>query len=83
MIRVEVPGVIVNGRSIQIQQGHSFFGSSTPLFTVNGVIVPSIDNINPVEVKSISVLKGSAAAIYGVNGTNGVICIVLKNGTEK
>jgi TonB-dependent SusC/RagA subfamily outer membrane receptor len=83
MIRVEVPGVIVNGRSIQIQQGHSFFGSSTPLFTVNGVIVPSIDNVNPVEVKSISVLKGSAAAIYGVNGTNGVICIVLKNGTEK
>ena len=83
MIRGEVPGVIVSGRSIQIQQGHSFFGSSTPLFTVNGVIVPSIDNINPVEVKSISVLKGSAAAIYGVNGTNGVLCIVLKNGTEK
>jgi hypothetical protein len=83
MIRAEVPGVIVSGRSIQIQQGHSFFGSSTPLFTVNGVIVPSIDNINPVEVKSISVLKGSAAAIYGVNGTNGVLCIVLKNGTEK
>jgi hypothetical protein len=83
MIRVEVPGVIVSGRSIQIQQGHSFFGSSTPLFTVNGMIVPSIDNINPVEVKSISLLKGSAASIYGVNGTNGVICIVLKNGTEK
>ncbi len=83
MIRVEVPGVIVNGRSIQIQQGHSFFGSSTPLFTVNGVIVPSIDNINPVEVKSISLLKGSAASIYGVNGTNGVICILLKNGAEK
>lgn len=83
MIRIEVPGVIVSGRSIQIQQGHSFFGSSTPLFTVNGVIVPSIDNINPTEVKSISVLKGSSASIYGVNGTNGVICIVLKNGSEK
>jgi len=83
MIRAEVPGVIVSGRSVQIQQGHSFFGSSTPLFTVNGVIVPSIDNVNPLEVKSISILKGSAASIYGVNGTNGVICIVLKNGTEK
>ena len=83
MIRAELPGVIVSGRSIQIQQGHSFFGSSTPLFTVNGVIVPSIDNINPVEVKSISLLKGSAASIYGLNGSNGVICIVLKNGTER
>jgi TonB-dependent starch-binding outer membrane protein SusC len=72
----------VSGRSIQIQQGHSFYGSSTPLFVVNGVIVTSIDNINPVEVKSIKVIKGTAAAIYGVQGTNGVLSITLKNGTE-
>ncbi len=82
MIRGEVSGVIVTGRSIQIQQGHSFFGSSTPLFLVNGVKVMSIDNINPREVKSISVLKGSAASIYGNDGSNGVISITLKNGTE-
>ncbi len=83
MIRAEVPGVVVNGRSIVIQQGHSFFGSSTPLFVINGVIVTSIDNVNPLEVKSIKVLKGSAAAIYGQQGTNGVITITLKNGTEQ
>jgi hypothetical protein len=83
MIRDEVPGVTVNGRSITIQQAHSFFGSGTPLFVVNGVIVQTIDNINPVEVKSIGLLKGSSAAIYGVNGSNGVISITLKNGTEK
>jgi TonB-dependent SusC/RagA subfamily outer membrane receptor len=83
MIRCEVSGVLVSGRSVQIQQGHSFFGSSTPLFVVNGVIVQSIDNINPLEVKSIAVLKGTSAAIYGVNGTNGVISITLKNGTER
>ncbi len=82
-IRGEVSGVVVSGRSIQIQQGHSFFGSSTPLFVVNGVIVPSIDYINPVEVKSIEVLKGSAAAIYGVQGSNGVLSIKLLNGSEK
>jgi len=83
MIREEVPGVTVNGRNITIQQAHSFFGSSTPLFVVNGVIVQTIDNINPVEVKSIGLLKGASAAIYGVNGSNGVISITLKNGTEK
>lgn len=83
MIRCEVPGVVVNGRNITVQQGHSFFGSSTPLFVVNGVIVQTIDNINPVEVKSIGLLKGTSAAIYGVNGSNGVISITLKNGTEK
>jgi TonB-dependent SusC/RagA subfamily outer membrane receptor len=83
MIRGEVSGVVVSGRSIKIQQGHSFFGSSDPLFVVNGVIVNSIDNVNPVEVKSINVLKGSAAAIYGVRGANGVISITLINGSEK
>ena len=83
MIRCEVSGVVVSGKNIQIQQGHSFFGSSTPLFVINGVIVNSIDNINPVEVKSITVLKGSSAAIYGVQGANGVISITLINGSEK
>jgi TonB-dependent starch-binding outer membrane protein SusC len=83
MIRGEVSGVMVSGRSITIQQGHSFFGSSTPLFVVNGVKVMSIDNINPLEVKSIHVLKGTSAAIYGTEGSNGVLSITLKNGTEK
>jgi TonB-dependent SusC/RagA subfamily outer membrane receptor len=83
MIRGEVSGVIVSGRNVQIQQGHSFFGSSEPLFVVNGTIVNSIDNINPLEVKSITVLKGSSAAIYGVRGANGVISINLINGSEK
>ena len=83
MIRGEVSGVVVSGRSVQIKQGHSFFGSGTPLFVINGVIVNSIDNVNPVEVKSIAVLTGSQAAIYGVRGSNGVISITLLNGSEK
>ena len=83
MIRGEVSGVIVTGRSVTIQQGHSFYGSSTPLFMVNGVKVMSIDNISPLEVKSIRVLKGTSATIYGNEGSNGVISITLKNGTEK
>jgi len=83
MIRAEVSGVVVSGRSVQIRQGHSFYGSSAPLFTINGVIVESIDNVNPLDVSSIKVLKGSESAIYGVRGSNGVISITLKNGTEK
>ncbi len=83
MIRAEVTGVRVNGNTVQIQQGHSFFGDSTPLFVVNGVIVNSIDDVNPVEVKSIKVLKGSAASIYGLKGSNGVLSITLYDGSEK
>lgn len=83
MLRGEVSGVVVSGNSVQIQQGKSFFGSSTPLFVINGVVVNSIDNVNPLEVKAIKVLKGSQAAIYGVRGANGVISIDLINGSEK
>jgi TonB-dependent SusC/RagA subfamily outer membrane receptor len=83
MIRGEVRGVVVSGKSVTIEQGHSFFGSSEPLYVVNGMVVPSIDYINPQEVKSINILKGSSAAIYGVRGSNGVISITLKNGSER
>jgi len=83
MIQNEVSGVLVSGRSIVIQQQNSFFGSSDPLFVVDGVIVSSIDFVNPVEVKSISVLTGSSAAIYGVRGANGVISITCINGSEE
>jgi TonB-dependent starch-binding outer membrane protein SusC len=83
MIQNEVPGVLVNGKSFVIQQQNSFFGSSDPLLVVDGVIVNDIDYINPIEVKSISVLTGSAASLYGVNGANGVISITLIKGSDK
>lgn len=83
MIRQEVPGVVVSGKSIVVQQQNSFFGSSSPLFVVNGVRVTSIDYINPLDVKSIQLLKGSSANIYGNDGANGVISITLLSGKEK
>lgn len=83
MIRAEVPGVTVSGSTVQIHQGHSFIGSSTPLFVINGAIVNSIDNVNPLEVKSIKVLTGTEASIYGLQGSNGVLSITLKNGSER
>lgn len=83
MIRHEVTGVVVSGKSIVVQGPNSFFGSSQPLFVVNGVRVYSIDNINPNEVKSIKLLKGSAANIYGNDGANGVIVIDLQGSADK
>jgi len=78
MIKSEVPGVTVNGTSIQLQQGPGSFTSATePLFVVDGTVVNQINNIVPSEVRSISLLKGSAASIYGSRGANGVIVITL------
>jgi Outer membrane receptor for ferrienterochelin and colicins len=83
LIRGQVPGVQVNGTSIMIRSASSINESNEPLFVVDGVPVSAIDNISPQEVKSIEVLKGSAASIYGSRGSNGVILINLLRGNDK
>ncbi len=77
MIRGRVPGVQVTGNKITIRGIVSINSSTDPLFVVDGAVVGSIDNINPRQVKSISVLKGSDASIYGSRGAGGVILITL------
>ena len=50
-----------------------------PLLIIDGVADADIRSINFQEVESIDVLKdGSAAAIYGTRGSNGVIIITTK-----
>lgn len=50
-----------------------------PLIIIDGVSGADINSINFQEVETIDVLKdGSAAAIYGTRGTNGVIIITTK-----
>ena len=77
MIRGEVAGVQVNGNSIRIQGASSLMLSTEPLFVVDGSVVNSISDIQPYNVKSIEILKGSSASIYGSRGANGVILIKL------
>jgi TonB-dependent SusC/RagA subfamily outer membrane receptor len=78
MIRGEVPGVRVSGKSIKVQNSSSFLMGTEPLYIVDGVTMQSIDLIMPQMVKSIEVLKGASASIYGSRGSNGVILITLK-----
>lgn len=77
-----VPGLIISWSgstaTINIRGANSFYGSTEPLFVVDGSVVDRIDDINPREVKSIEVLKDGGAAIYGSRGANGVILITLK-----
>ena len=53
-------------------------GSTDPLILVDGQEWQDISALNPNDIKSIDVLKGSATAIYGVRGANGVILITTK-----
>jgi TonB-dependent SusC/RagA subfamily outer membrane receptor len=82
-LRGTVPGLQVRGKSITIQGISSNNPNSEPLYVVDGMIVSSIEYITPTEIKSIEVLKGAAASIYGSRGANGVLMINLIRGPEK
>lgn len=59
----------------------TFGGGSSPLVLVDGV-ERSLNDIDPAEIESFSVLKdASASAMYGVRGANGVIIINTKRGS--
>ncbi|TKG97431.1 SusC/RagA family TonB-linked outer membrane protein [Puteibacter caeruleilacunae] len=70
-----------NSGNITIRGMGTFSGAgNNPLVLVDGV-PSSLDNINPNDVKSISVLKDAAsAAIYGSRAANGVILVETKRG---
>ncbi|WP_439127600.1 TonB-dependent receptor plug domain-containing protein [Polaribacter sp.] len=75
-IRGKVPGVSVNGNnSIRIRGISNFGGGSNPLFVLNGTQVDAttFGDIVPTTIKTVKVLKGPDAAIYGLRGANGVI----------
>ena len=88
----KVAGVIVKQSSgepgsrsqITIRGSRSFVGNNEPLYVVDGMPVYSGDrtiDINPNDIKSMSVLKGpTAAALYGLRASNGVIVIETRKG---
>jgi TonB-dependent SusC/RagA subfamily outer membrane receptor len=84
MIQREVSGVWVdpNTKTIIIQGSRNMSGFVKPLFVVDGTYTSDISYIAPSSVKSISVLKGTAAAIYGSRGFGGVIIIRTKSYDE-
>ncbi len=77
-----IPG---DAPSVQIRGRNSINASSEPYVVVDGIPLSrtdgSINDINPNDIESIEILKDpSAVAIYGVNGSNGVILITTKRG---
>ncbi len=70
-------------QQILIRGQRSLTASNAPLIVLNGIPFPgSLSDINPVDIKSISILKdASATAIYGSRGANGVILITTNTGT--
>ncbi len=67
------------GYDIILRGTNTLTSGQGPLIIVDGVSGVDMKNISPEEVESIDVLKdGSAAAIYGTRGSNGVLIITTK-----
>lgn len=69
-----------NNSDFWIRGISSFAGNTSPLVLIDG-IERSLNDIDPDEIASFSILKDAAAsAVYGVRGANGVIMIETKRG---
>lgn len=75
-------GIPGQGIGFRIRGSASINNSSQPLFVVDGLpISTGLNNINPDEIESFSILKDAAAtSLYGSRAANGVILITTKKG---
>ncbi len=68
---------------VRIRGVGSINAGNDPLYVVDGVFMKDISAINSSDIESMEILKdASAAAIYGVQGSNGVVLITTKQGKE-
>ena len=90
MLQGKVAGVVVTptsgrpgaGVSIRVRGTGSLRGNTEPLWVIDGVVGDAMADLNPNDIESISILKdGSATALYGSRGANGVVQVTTKRAT--
>ena len=79
-VTVANSGVPGSSPSVLIR-GLGSIGNNTPLYVIDGVITGNLSGISPNDIESISVLKdASTTAVYGAQGSSGVILVTTKKG---
>jgi len=76
------PRVLVRGRTTLGGNAGTYASNTAPLVVIDGIPGRSMDEIDPNDVESLSILKDASAAIYGAQAANGVILIKTKSGKE-
>jgi iron complex outermembrane receptor protein len=81
-LTISRPGGNSNGEStIRLRGLSSFGGNQSPLIIIDGVVGADLNTVDPADIESVNVLKdGSAAAIYGIQASAGVIIVTTKRG---
>ena len=94
MLQGKVPGLLVSRTgdgqiAVQIRGATSFAErTQTPLYILDGLpFSPGkggvLSGVDPYSIAEIKVLRGTEAAIYGIEGANGVILIKTKRGPSR
>ena len=74
-VNVAAPSAAPGSRFDINIRGLSSNGDNRPLIVVDGLAGGDLRTINPNDIESISILKDAQAAIYGIQGANGVISV--------
>ena len=78
-----VSGTFGTAPKIRVRGATSIYGSSKPLWVVDGVILEDNVDISADDIESFQILKdGSATSIYGAKANAGVIVITTKTGRK-
>ncbi|WP_299178375.1 SusC/RagA family TonB-linked outer membrane protein, partial [uncultured Chryseobacterium sp.] len=66
---------------VKIRGNNSISSSVSPLYVVDGIQTFDISGINTDDIVDMTILKdATSAAIYGINGSSGVVIITTKRG---
>jgi TonB-linked SusC/RagA family outer membrane protein len=82
------PSLVIQQQSFEPGQGVTLnlrgvgtLGDNSPLVVIDGLVGGNLNNLNPNDIESVSVLKDAgSAAIYGSRAANGVILVTTKKG---
>lgn len=74
------PRILVRGRTTLGGNAGQNVSNTAPLIVIDGIPGRSMDEIDPNDIESLSVLKDASAAIYGAQAANGVFLIKTKSG---
>lgn len=82
-VQIVNDGIAGNAPQIKIRGIRSVSSGTDPLWVVDGMIGGDASSLNFYDIESIEILKDAAAtAIYGSQGSNGVIIVTTKRGKK-
>ncbi|MDO6759679.1 TonB-dependent receptor [Tamlana sp. 2_MG-2023] len=80
-VAVSTPSGSPGGGFNIVIRGMSSNGDNGPLVIIDGY-KGDLNTINPSDIETFSILKDAQAAIYGIEGANGVILVTTKSGKK-